>query len=242
MKEKTVLYIHGMGGGGDSRIPSILRDIFAVPTSGGLKVNVIVRTYDFDPEVAGKQISSWRKELDPQLVIGESLGSIHAIRVEGIPHILVSPSLGAPSYLYRLSFLTMIPGVSSLCGMIWKPKEGDRQKLTFTHGILKKYRSHMEAALARTPKLNSRPDYFFAFFGRHDHYRRSGVVSVKLWRKLFLGHETSGGKGYPYDSGEYKIYNGTHFMEEEYIHSLLAPKIVEVLESTPDKEEPSLNR
>ena len=29
--EKIVLYIHGMGGGGDSRIPLILRDIFARP-------------------------------------------------------------------------------------------------------------------------------------------------------------------------------------------------------------------
>ena len=29
--EKIVLYIHGMGGGGDSRIPSILRDVFAGP-------------------------------------------------------------------------------------------------------------------------------------------------------------------------------------------------------------------
>ena len=29
--EKIVLYIHGMGGGGDSRIPSILRDTFANP-------------------------------------------------------------------------------------------------------------------------------------------------------------------------------------------------------------------
>ena len=66
--EKIVLYIHGMGGGGDSRIPSILRDVFA---PAGVKI--VARTYDFDPEVAAKQIAVWVEELKPDLVIGESI-------------------------------------------------------------------------------------------------------------------------------------------------------------------------
>ena len=53
---KNVLYIHGMGGGGDSRIPSILK--------GQLDgLDVVVRTYSFDPDVAWVQISSWVDEL-----------------------------------------------------------------------------------------------------------------------------------------------------------------------------------
>ena len=44
-----------MGGGGDSRIPSILKE--ALP-----QLNVVVRTYDFDPEVAAEQIQSWVTE------------------------------------------------------------------------------------------------------------------------------------------------------------------------------------
>ena len=87
---KTILYIHGMGGGGDSRIPSILRECLAAE---GL--DVVVRTYDFDPEIAAGQIEVWVKELKPLLIIGESLGSIHAIRIKGLPHILISPSLNA---------------------------------------------------------------------------------------------------------------------------------------------------
>ena len=82
-----ILYIHGMGGGGDSRIPSILRE-------EGL--DVIVRTYDFDPDVASAQITLWVDELKPELVIGESLGSLHALRIQGIPKVLVSPALNAP--------------------------------------------------------------------------------------------------------------------------------------------------
>ena len=42
---KTILYIHGMGGGGDSRIPRLLRERFE-----GTDLRCIVRTYDFDPE------------------------------------------------------------------------------------------------------------------------------------------------------------------------------------------------
>jgi len=56
--EKTILYVHGMGGGGDSRIPSILRD------SLGSGFRVVIRTYDFNPQIARRQISGWAEEGD----------------------------------------------------------------------------------------------------------------------------------------------------------------------------------
>ena len=57
---------------------------------------------------------------------------------------------------------------------------------------------------------------FYAFFGTMDHYKRSGVVQVGLWEELF-GKDT------------YQEYEGTHFMEEEYVRDLLVPKIREML-------------
>jgi len=39
------------------------------------------------------------------------------------------------------------------------------------------------------------------------------VVSVRLYRKYF--------------GDTYSIYDGTHFMEEEYVEKLLIPKIME---------------
>ena len=71
-----------MGGGGDSRIPRLLRERFA-----GTDLRCIVRTYDFDPEIGHAQIASWVEELHPDLVIGESLGAIQALRVRGVPHL-----------------------------------------------------------------------------------------------------------------------------------------------------------
>ena len=202
-----------MGGGGDSRIPSILSDIFKETSS---ELRVVVRTYDFDPEIAAEQISSWVKELKPDLIIGESLGSLQAIRVSGIPHLFVSPSLNAPLYFGRLAFLALIPGVTRILDRIYRPKEGDRQKLHFTFKVLRKYRKHRKIALRNSTKSGS-PDLFYAFFGHNDHYRKSGIVSVKTWEKYF-------GK-------TYSMYDGTHFMEEEFVRSMLVPMICKVLEN-----------
>ena len=210
----NVLYIHGMGGGGDSRVPSILKDYFSV-TREKENVNVVVRTYDFDPEVAHEQIKAWVSELSPRIVIGESLGSIHAIRIAGVPHILISPSLNAPLYFGYLSWLALIPGVSLLLDMIYRPKEGDRQKLHFSFRTLSKYRMHRKLALANSSLAGSH-DLFHAFIGLRDHYRHSGIVSLKTWRKYFGDTCT--------------LYDGTHFTEEEYIFSLVIPKICDILE------------
>ena len=204
----TVLYIHGMGGGGDSRIPRLLSEWFAEHEP---RVRVVVRTYSFDPEVAAGQIAAWREELSPDLVVGESLGAIHALRLRGLPHILVSPSLGAPKYFFRLAPLMLIPGIPALCGRIWKPREGDRQPLQFRYRILRHYKAHEAAALANAPAAGVK-DSFFAFFGSHDHYMRTGVVRISTWRKYF--------------GDMYQVYDGTHFMEEEYIYSLLIPRIL----------------
>lgn len=207
---KNILYIHGMGGGGDSRIPFILQDRL----SGYKDIRVIVRTYSFDPEVASGQIALWVKELAPKLIVGESLGAIQAIRIKGIPHILVSPSLGAPLYLGYLAFLALIPGVTWLLSRIYKPKPGDRQCLDFTFRTLTKYRLHRRLALENSPAAGSH-DSFFAFFGSRDHYRKSAVVSVRVYRKWF-------GDGFA-------IYDGTHYMEEEYVRGMLADKILDWL-------------
>ena len=199
-----------MGGGGDSRIPAILRE-----TLSEKGVNVVVRTYDFDPEIGSAQIEGWMKELEPSLVIGESMGSIHALRIKGVPHILISPSLNAPFVLGRLCWLSLIPGVTPLLDRIYRPKEGDRQKLHFTYDVLRKYVRHGKTALASS-SLYGNDDFFFAFFGTRDHYRRTGIVSVKSWKKYF---------------GEnFMMYEGTHFTEEEHIFSKVIPMICNILD------------
>ena len=206
----NVLYIHGMGGGGDSRIPSILNG--ALRPKG---VNVVVRTYDFDPVIAHNQINGWVAELSPSLIIGESLGSVHALRIKGVPHLLISPSLNAPFFLGYLSWMALIPGVTAIFDAIYKPKEGDRQKLHFKYSILKKYVAHGRAALLNSIRSGSL-DRFYAFFGTRDHYRRTGIVSVSTWKKYY--------------GNSYMMYEGTHFTEEEHIFDKVLPIIYNVLD------------
>ena len=205
----NVLYIHGMGGGGDSRIPSILND--ALRPEG---VNVVVRTYDFDPVIAHNQINGWVAELSPSLVIGESLGAVHALRIKGVPHLLISPSLNAPFFLGYLSWMALIPGVTSIFDRIYRPKDGDRQKLHFKYSTLKKYLAHGRAALLNSVRSGS-SDQFYAFFGTRDHYRRMGIVSVSAWKKYY--------------GDSFMMYEGTHFTEEEHIFDKVLPEIYNML-------------
>ena len=205
----TILYVHGMGGGGDSRIPSILKELL------GPGFEVVIRTYDFDPEVARGQISAWASEICPDLVIGESMGATHAVALKGVPHLFVSPSLNAPLFFNVLSSLAVIPGVTKFFDWYYKPKEGDRQKLHFDRKTLKKWKGVRREALINTP-LNGSKDYFHAFFGTRDKFRRSGVVLVRTWKKYF-------------GEGSWNMYDGSHFMEEVYIRTLLVPAILSLL-------------
>ena len=198
-----------MGGGADSRIPSILREHFEAASDD---MEVVCRTYDFDPEIAHAQIQGWLEELNPSLVIGESLGSLHALRVRDLPLLFVSPALNVPFYFGLLSYLVRVPGVTRYFDNLFRPKEGDRQPLHFVSRTLEKYKAHGREAL-RTDGLEGR--YVQAYFGMHDHYRKSGVVSVRKWKRLF---------------GEsFRMYDGTHFMENEYVESMLIPDIYNLL-------------
>ena len=266
---KTILYIHGMGGGSDSRIPSIIRDVLCHPepshchpepshchperSEGSFKV--VCRTYSFDPEEAAAQIKSWVEELEPDLVIGESLGCLHALRVSGVPKILISPALNAPLYFEVLAWLALIPGVTWIFDRIYKPRPGDRQPLHFTFRTLRKYRHHRKRAMLASrqcspdktsrqcspdkisrqcsPDMASRQcgsdqpsnpndgahvcanDMIHAFIGTHDHYLRTAIVSRRTYKKHF--------------GATYTLYDGSHFTEEEYIRSLVIPKIKELL-------------
>lgn len=211
MKEvKTILYVHGMGGGAESRIPSILKDIL------GPEYSIVIRTYDFDPEVASEQLASWAAEVSPDLVIGESMGAIHAVALRGYPHLFVSPSLNAPVFFRALASLAWIPGVTRFFDWYYHPKPGDRQALHFARKTLLKWPGIRKKALLNTP-LNGSEDYFYAFFGTRDKFRLSGVVLIRTWRKYF-------------GEGSWTVYDGSHFMEEEYIRSLLVPKILSLLD------------
>lgn len=202
-----------MGGGEDSRIPAILSECLALRRPD---IRVVVRTYSFDPDEAFGQISAWVQELDPALVIGESMGATHALCVRGVPHILVSPAMGTPSAFTHLAWLSLVPGVTALLDHIYKPRPGRRQPLHFKYDVLRRWKGHKELAYSSALSDVASGHLLFAFFGTRDHYRKWGIVNVRAWKRRF-GEDT------------FAIYDGTHFMEEEHIHTFLVPKICQTL-------------
>lgn len=216
MRKLHIFYCHGMGGGMDSRIPSVLAQHYAGRRfmRGGeeCEVEVVWRMYDFDPSVASAQMREWEEEFKPDMVIGESMGANHAISMQcgvGVPHLYVSPAVNAPKFFGRYAWTCWIPGVSLALKWTFRPKRPNRQKMRFRPWVLKKYKALHKKALGNAGK-----DYSFAFFGTNDHYLKWGVVDIKAWDGAF---------------GRYAMYPGSHFMEQEFLDSMLIPKINEVL-------------
>lgn len=215
-RQVNILYIHGMGGGGDSRIPAVLNEwLNDAVDPARVHLTVHVRTYSFDPAEGHRQIIGWMEEIGPDLVIGESLGAVHALRLRGVPHLLVSPALGAPLYFHRLAWMARIPGVMALAARRWRPRRGDRQPLDFRCSVLRRYGPYLHAALVEAAAARG-TERFHAYFGAHDGYRRSGIVSVRKWRRTF-------------GEASYTVYDGSHFMEEPFIRALLIPGILDAL-------------
>ena len=69
---KTIVYVHGLGGGGDSRIPGILAERYAARTEAPESVRIVCRTYDFDPDRAAAMLEALVQEVQPDLIIGEA--------------------------------------------------------------------------------------------------------------------------------------------------------------------------
>lgn len=208
---KTILFIHGMGGGSDSRVPRMLRELCP-------EFHVVARTYPFDPEKALPVIREWIDEVKPDLLMSESMGANYALVLgNGIPRLFLSPALGAPEMIGRFCWLSLIPGIPSMWENIFKPREGDRQKMDFSYHTSRHFRN-----LSRMVKANTEEGYpadgmfFHALFGRNDFYRKWSVVRIRQWR-IHFGAES------------YSMDNDSHFWNEDRIQNILIPKLKEIL-------------
>lgn len=185
-----------MRGGEDSRIPAFLAE----------KFDVCIRTYDFNPEIAQGQIALWVEEFKPDVIVGESMGATHALAIKDLPILLVSPALNVGKLFSRFAWVAKIPGVKPLLEKKYAPRSERRQKVRFEYDLLRKWERYRDIALGTEHKE------IHAFFGKRDSYRRSGIVSIKTFSKKF--------------GNNFTVYDGTHYMEEEYLESLLIPAIL----------------
>lgn len=214
----NILYLHGMGSGSrTSRVANKLRT--ELPKMQFTKegepctLNLICETYDFDPEVATKQIAGWVEAYQPVLVIGESMGSIHALGIHGIPHIYISPAL---NFDRGAEMARPVYAIANALGinLVPKPRGSKRQELIGDPVLLAKFRpmiqSYKEAVLSSPQR-----DASFAFFGSKDKYMVPGIVSIKEYERLY--------------GDSYEVHDGGHIFGVNYVKPRLIPKIGEML-------------
>lgn len=224
----NILYLHGMGGGSSSAVPRRLRSELSKMnlTKDGepCNVKVICETYDFDPEVATRQIAQWVESYHPDLVIGESLGAVHALGIHGIPHIYISPALN----LDKASGL--IPIGIMLRNMYSGNHGGNgRQVLTNDSELIARFKPMVRAykqAIVNSPQR----DVSYAFFGQCDPLKLVNIVSIKEYEHIC--------------GGDHMVYDGGHLFDvrKGYVKSLLIPKVVEMLGLEEVKPTPRRNK
>ena len=212
----NILFLHGMGGGKNSSVPKALkRELSKMQfTKDGelCTIQVICETNDFDPEVASKQIAQCVETYQPSLVIAESMGGIHALGIQGIPHIYISPALNFDRAT------TCAQPLIALCNSLGiyyrKQRSANRQEIRGDHELLAKFRPMIKKykeAILNSPQR----DPSFAFFGKNDEFKLLGIVSIKEYERLF--------------GASYEVHDGGHIFGAKNVKPKLIPKIVEML-------------
>lgn len=212
----NILYLHGMGGGSTSRMPSrlsqVLSNIHFTKDGEPCTLNVVCKTYDFDPEVATNQIAEWVETYQPALVMSESMGAIHALGIQGVPHIYISPAL---NYDRGAAFFLPLVSLGNMIGYTYTKQRGaKRQEIRGDRDLVAKFKpmiqSYKEAILSSPQR-----DPSYAFFGSKDGYMVPGIVSIEEYKRLY--------------GDSYEVFDGGHCLDVSQIKPKLLPKVVEML-------------
>lgn len=86
---KTILYLHGFGSAGSSGTATMLRNIMY-----GRDVRVLAPDIPVSPLAGADFIRRTVAELQPDLIVGTSMGAMYAEQQRGVPRILVNPAWG----------------------------------------------------------------------------------------------------------------------------------------------------
>ena len=212
----NILFLHGMGGGRTTKMPKKLNQVLSKMnlTKDGepCTLRVICETYDFDPDVATRQIGQWVETYQPVMVISESMGAIHALGIQGMPHIYLSPAL---NYDRGVRMAMPLVAIGEMMGIYYNKQRGRNNQLI--HGdtqLLARFQPMIQSykeAIRRNPN----PDASYAYFGNKDEFRRAGIVSIKEYKSLF--------------GNSYEVYEGRHVLDVSNAETVLVPKIAEML-------------
>ncbi len=184
MKEKTILYVHGMGGSGHDGFHSGLADhLGAGKFDEGAMVRLKTLDYDFDPEIAQKQISEAIESSKPDLIVTPSLGAFHTQMFPDIPRVLISPALNAGKVIAQVGEELQKDPLKRFLLEISLNSSGGNQILTTNPKVLKKFQALAARIDRNIENLKNCPAY--AVYGSNDMYMQMNVVNPKHFETVF---------------------------------------------------------
>ena len=199
----NILFLHGMGGSGGSYIPRCLdkklsKMHFITKDGEPCDLKVIRKTYNYDPDIATEQISKLVETNHPVLVIGESMGAIHALGIRGIPHIYLSPAL---NYDRGVDLFLPLAELGSKFGLIYRKRRGARrQEIVGDPKLLAKFKPMLDGY--KQAILDNPRDPSYAYFGKNDPFKVRGIVCIEEYKRLYG------------DSGDnYEEFDGGHVLD-----------------------------
>ncbi len=184
MKDKTILYVHGMGGSGHDGFHSGLVDhLSAENYDDGVMVKLWTLDYDFDPEKAQEQISEAIESSKPDLIVTPSLGAFHTQMFPDIPRVLISPALNAGKVIAQVGEeLQRHPLKRFSLEMSLSNTKGN-QVLTANPKVLKTFQALAARIDRNIENLKNCPAY--AVYGANDMYMQMNVVNPKHFEAVF---------------------------------------------------------
>lgn len=83
-----ILYVHGLGSGSNSSTGELLKETFP-------EYEIICAEMPIIPFEALEHLKNFVKEVEPNLIIGTSLGGFYAMQIAGYKKLLINPALDA---------------------------------------------------------------------------------------------------------------------------------------------------
>ena len=148
MAGRKIVYLHGFASSGRTGTAASLR--LLLPGAEVLSPDIPV-----DPEEAMPFLKDYLRNVNPDLVIGTSMGGMYAEQMEGWPRICVNPALHLADTILKNNGLGM--------KTFHNPREDGQTEFMVTKSLLEKYRSVSEGRLKAAD-----PGNVWGLFGKND--------------------------------------------------------------------------
>lgn len=189
-----IIYFHGFGSSGATGTAQLLRR--ALPD-----FEIVSPDIPLDPAEALPFLRALCEEVQPEVVVGTSMGGMYAQQMYGFKRLLINPAF----WMSRMSKFLKIGTFTYLNKRKDKQMQG-----RVTKEIIQRFRQMEDHQFDELEESNL--NTCWALFGNHD-------TMVTKGRETFLDH-------YPEDHAQ--IFEGEHRVGDEVMKQVVVPQILDI--------------